>query len=456
MQVSFVTAQTNSIYACDGQSILYNGNLEDGNQGFSSDYINAYLIYPGRYAVTDFQGALNNSTNWNLSDHSTCEGGSGNKFMVVNGRTNQASGTYSIIYEVDLYNLDTDKTYQFGGFFKNLPQTSFDIKPRIRFQITNVGYYAGSWRTINQDASDVCAWEKETVAFSPTSSNITIRILLSEDGNGDGNDLAIDDLSLHILPELNLTMSTQVQSLNSGNIEVIASIHDIENTDDILPDDNSCRYLWLVAEANGGASSAPISNLSNTFVGGNYFSPHLDLTTTFPGYNGGTANGIFETNQLYLVLLYVYNCDCYQNDLVFQYVYSSDFMSNNERKAIPELNEEQKNELKSLLLDYTTKGHSFNLNNSINKKEMLTPNHQKSQIKIYPNPSKNIFNIDLNDIENLDTEITILDNTGKIISSYLTQESKMEIDLSNYPNGTYHIKIKQGDILFHERLIKIE
>ena len=65
-------------------------------------------------------------------------------------------------------------------------------------------------------------------------------------------------------------------------------------------------------------------------------------------------------------------------------------------------------------------------------------------IQLYPNPTNGKFTLFINNhVSN--TEVTIADITGKIISSSNYYSSSIELDLTNQSNGTYFIKVQTGD-----------
>jgi serine protease Do len=77
---------------------------------------------------------------------------------------------------------------------------------------------------------------------------------------------------------------------------------------------------------------------------------------------------------------------------------------------------------------------------------------------VFPNPSKGDFNINFEIEEEGDTEVLVLDNTGKQVYK-LTLDNfsgkySGNVDISNQPVGNYFLVIKQGDRAHTEKLIK--
>lgn len=425
----------NSIYCCEGESIMKNGNFEDGDIGFTSDYSSNANPYPGQYTVTDPATALGISPNWVVDDHSNCNSGSGSNVLFVNGKTTQAAGTFSTIYEQTISGLDTDSTYKFCGFFKNLPQCTFDVTPKIRIEITDASSPYFPWTDISTDDSDLCDWQEEGVKFTPNSSSVTVKILLLEDGIGDGNDLAIDDLGLLLMPSPNLEITVENQSLNPTTSRITASINALTSADDVFPD-AGCDHFWIVAEAGG--IGGPFTNLAWGDATAGW-----GTTTTFPGYNGGSADGNFNTNQLYVVALFINNCDCSADDYTLQYTFD---MARLAQDGVLD-NAQLSKESSDMLLNYMK-------NNDHNLKSSDTDIHS-SGIKVSPNPSNGKFLLELDQID-AGAEITILDNNGRTISQMTSKRTSTELDLSDYANGVYFLQVRQGKEIHTKRLMKVE
>src|SRR5690606_8929047 len=125
-------------------------------------------------------------------------------FMVVNGKTQQSGG--NTIWEQTISGLQIDGRYKFCANFKNMPQCTFDVVPNVNIGVVGIG--ASGFTTISANPADPCDWINKEFNFTAFSSSVTLRIVLDETGNGDGNDLAIDDISLTQLidPELSITV----------------------------------------------------------------------------------------------------------------------------------------------------------------------------------------------------------------------------------------------------------
>jgi photosystem II stability/assembly factor-like uncharacterized protein len=73
-------------------------------------------------------------------------------------------------------------------------------------------------------------------------------------------------------------------------------------------------------------------------------------------------------------------------------------------------------------------------------------------IKIYPNPTKGIFKIVINDYDR-DTKIKIKDVSGKNIYQKTVDKKITEIKLSNYPKGVYFIEISKKEQFYTSKIV---
>lgn len=409
-------------YCCDGENLVTNGNFEinDGSAAFITMYDNNSALYPGQYQITNSATAFGAS----VTDHSYCTDPvlypNNNRFMVVNGRTQQSGS--SVIWAQSISGLTEGKTYRFCANFKNMPQCTFDILPEINMEVGGVG--SSGFSVINADANNPCDWVNKEFVFTATGSSAFISISLDETGNGDGNDLAIDDISVAELvePELNITVQHQ------GNPQQItASINTIATSDDVLPINDKCEYYWFTAKVN---SFPPLDVDMSSLASGNIFGNDTgngnspwNLTTTFPDYN-------FDPNSMYIVGMYTPECGCYDEGFTYQLTY------NNRQTGDPMLSEEQKQEIIDIILNGRPSGELGTGSNQHVSEKGLT---------VYPNPSRGNFNLSLQGDSLQNVEIFSI--TGQSVFTQTYSEGKIndEIDISSFSTGIYIIKAQGQD-----------
>jgi hypothetical protein len=89
----------------------------------------------------------------------------------------------------------------------------------------------------------------------------------------------------------------------------------------------------------------------------------------------------------------------------------------------------------------------------------INENSAFNSINIYPNPSEDIFNIELQDDYLGETKITLVDELGRIVYTESINKTKgilsSRIDLSNKSNGVYFLKINSDKKTTTKRIVKI-
>ncbi|MBO6213784.1 T9SS type A sorting domain-containing protein [Algoriella sp.] len=406
---------TTGAFCCNSDNLIKNGNFEAGNTGFYSDYIQNTSVYPGEYSVSTSSAAFGHI----VTDHSYCADNvlysNNQNYLLVNGQTQQNG--QSVIWGNKLDGLEIGASYKICANFKNIPQCTFDVLPKITIQVDDE--ISGSY-TINT-SDDACDWQNLEFTFTANSSSVSIEFLLDEMGNGDGNDLAIDDIGLFKItqPELDITVQHQ-----GSNNQIIASINSIDISDDVLP--VPCeKYNWFVAEVisvNGG------NVVLGTITSGS--APNWNLTTTFLGYT-------FNPNMLYYVGFYIPECKCFKEALVYQLTLSSNSIVQD-----PGLTLEQEKQIIKAIEN----------GDSDKKIDSKTPQILNKKIVIYPNPSSGIVNFTIEKDLNVKS-IDVYDVSGKLVlKPHLNYNS---INLTQLLNGIYFLKFNfQDGISMSEKFIK--
>jgi hypothetical protein len=411
LQGCSMTPSSEGAYCCDGENLVENGNFEAGNSGFFSSYLASSTVNPGEYDVTSSGSAFGAT----ITDHSFCEDPvlypNNDMYMVVNGKTQQPSPN-SVIWAQAISGLEEGEEYKFCANFKNMPQCTFDILPNIAM----VGPGGAIVNQVINTGSGLCAWQNMELTFTAGSTTETVAIYLYETGNGDGNDVAIDDIAVFKIQNPDLSITVQHQ----GNPQVItASINTIDPSDDEIHGED-CDYFWFVAEVI--SYPPPVIDWSTFAFGNQTGTPPgsgnnpWQLTTTFPGYG-------FNTNTLYMVGMYTPACDCYGEGFTYQLTY-------NNRLAGGILTEDQKQKIIDIILNgYDDLG--------ISDDEPV----QNDSLKVYPNPAKNHFTISV--LKATMSSIEILSISGiKVFSREMDKGTKEEtIDVSNLTSGIYFINV---------------
>jgi hypothetical protein len=79
------------------------------------------------------------------------------------------------------------------------------------------------------------------------------------------------------------------------------------------------------------------------------------------------------------------------------------------------------------------------------------------KIRIYPNPTKGIFNISPAEAENFPMDVTVQDMNGKVILEKTCKGKKeYQLDLSSVPDGSYNVIIKTNHGSLVRKLVVIK
>jgi len=79
-------------------------------------------------------------------------------------------------------------------------------------------------------------------------------------------------------------------------------------------------------------------------------------------------------------------------------------------------------------------------------KEINLTDTESFNIKVYPNPTRDILNLDVLD-EKYPYAVEIIDATGQLLYKAVRSQAHSQLDLSGYASGEYFIRISNPDIL---------
>lgn len=82
-----------------------------------------------------------------------------------------------------------------------------------------------------------------------------------------------------------------------------------------------------------------------------------------------------------------------------------------------------------------------------NNLKIVGKQNYEGLVTISPNPAKTNVNLSLANDELLGTEATIVNITGQTVHSFMIKESKMELNVAQYPAGIYLVKFSNGSLL---------
>jgi len=185
-------------------------------------------------------------------------------------------------------------------------------------------------------------------------------------------------------------------------------------------------FLWEVSEIDVNTGAViPGTTMSNP---SNWWNTSLWYTNTFPGYCCNsvptTGNGTFLLNHKYRVTRGTWGpCNPWNATTKTVFMCTGCKTANSSDLIIEDDNTYQM-------------PAPNNLTSIFENKENKTI---KNKTNIYPNPSKNIFNIQME--ENVKSNFVVYDSNGRVIIENEIIDSKATIDLSNFASGIYCVKI---------------
>ena len=295
-------------FCCPGQNLVVNGDFEAGNTGFTSDFmyqaaVGVSSIVPGQYGVINGGQAGVISPTWSaVQDPSTCDNANG-KFLVVNGENgggaippflSNSIPASQIIWEQN-FTVQDWRGYKFCFEAKNLDQQGFNVIPKLEVQFSMpVG---NVMQTITAPVG-ACDWQQVSKHLNlwGYGTALNIKIILDQSLYGDGNDVAIDNISLTLMDQCPAA-SAEFDVSTVTPHPVNPAYYSIIATADIVP---PCESVWWeVCEYDFVTGNC----VPGTMVNGVWWT----TVTDFPGYDGtstlnGTSNpGLFEYGKVYRV-----------------------------------------------------------------------------------------------------------------------------------------------------------
>jgi gliding motility-associated-like protein len=181
------------------QNLLTNGDFESGGSGtgFTTEYnlhTGSSDTQPGEYAISNNLSPLNSNFIASIKDNTT---GAGN-MMVIDGNYNTNATFWSAgDNNSGLCGLVPTKSYQFSYWVRSISSTTLDNATQPNIDVS----FTGATGTIIYGKPIVdlpsVGWKQVAYTFTVTSTNGCVTINMKDtNGNGAGNDFAIDDLTV--------------------------------------------------------------------------------------------------------------------------------------------------------------------------------------------------------------------------------------------------------------------
>lgn len=428
------------------ERVIFHEDFETG-VNVTNDYSLGSAQNPGEFAfVNSAQAQTLSSGTWDVVGHSL--GGTNcdpnDQFMVVNGRTRQAGE--SQIYRSNYLNTIGGERYSFCVRLKHLPQCAFDVVPEVRVEVAGVAGIGApfvmhqSIPTQVATGPDPC--EYITISGTFTGVSLTsftgcfLRIFLDETGQGEGNDLAIDEIVVRAIPHVktqyNIQFSIDDQPLDSISRKLgVSPIHELGE---------DCEESWEVFEYDPADPDTP---LPGTRMLGDATStppwgpgPHW-----FPGYNNVVPDtGAFFSDRQYAIIRHV-DCDCFE--------------PSTERKGFI-WSVTDGGEVISLQGTDLTDGRGPERSVPTEIKANERTDYPDQQLIVSPNPFQSTFQVSFTQPVQQAGELEVYNLAGKRLRAihYKSDTTNIEVDLSGFPAGTYLIRTRLPNDVLQQQVIK--
>jgi len=414
---------------CPGANLVANPGFEQGNTGFTSNYTYQPLIalssvLPGYYTIANSAQALTISPSWNVN----CP--SNGNHLLINGLTTGMAPHRYLVWKQKV-TVEYGKKYKFCANLKNLPQIGFDVKPFVFILFRNAsGQRVDSVSKAIDVPADSCNWdliEKQINLPSVGSgtTTLTISIFIDESSLGDGNDLAIDNISLIEMKPV----SVDELLFNVSFINITGNKFGI-SADPIAPLGSNCTSNWEVSEIDSNYRKIPGTEVVNPSLWAkadpNTFNGYVGISTL----GDTTKVGIFQFNKRYRIV-YSRTCECAATNsftAIIDPIGSRGNLHNIRIMADPASNS-------------IVKSTSSTANRPVN--ELMKENNiLEKSFDVYPNPANNNLTVAFNKVENK-AQLIIYNATGNIVKETNVRpgNNRTDINIKTLSPGTYFIKL---------------
>jgi hypothetical protein len=178
-----------------GNNLVVNGNFDAGNTGFTSELI--YKEWDGgcdNYSVTSTP-----QNDWKWPAHCSDHTGNSGKMAIFD----TPSGDAWKIHWKQCINVQPNTNYEFSYWATSL----YSGNPARLYSVIN-NMNAGNVSSVTTIGTTTCQWQKITFIWNSGSATQACIMLKNENGDCNGNDFAIDDVSFRTITLTNPTTCT--------------------------------------------------------------------------------------------------------------------------------------------------------------------------------------------------------------------------------------------------------
>lgn len=429
---------------CPGKNLIENGDFNQGNFGFWSAYnyepnIALHSVLQNEYTITNFSGAGEIADCWRVADAATCD--DDGRFMVINGNT--CDPVSNIVWATEV-GVEENTVYQFCAFLKNLPNCCFDWLPHVTILISGQGAISQTIST----GPDPCDWQLIAHTFnSGSNSSLNISIILDGAPGWDGNDLAIDEISLKEIPQVPNSQVMFSPNVTPDPTDPLTFFN--VNATPLFPLDSGCTFSWEVCQWDPGAGSC--------IAGTEVINPPAwqTIPTNFPGYVGssilaGSNPGRFDYNRSYRIV-YSVVCPC-ETENSSAWIYDPNPMRTMETSYFMETQMDSEGNLRYVRSDREMGDVSSGQN------KMIEDGAELIGLEIVPNPASNQATILYNLNSGKAVSMQLVNAEGQVVfdvpvNDQAKGQHQQKLELSDLASGIYLVRMEIGDRTLVRKLV---
>ena len=234
----YYVAGQNMVASVD-DNLVYNGDFEMGNEGFTSEYYYSTNLWPNGYYYVGPNAHNYHPGFYNWPDHTT---GTGN-YMIINGSELPNTNVWTQTVAVT-----PNTNYAFSTWVCSVGGTPSNPAELARLQFSVNGMQLGNVFTAPNVYGVWSHYYEVWNSGNNTSATLTI---LNQHTAGGGNDFGIDDISFFPLTECSVTDSILVA--------VIGYPDNVQDIDCVFPpDSNAFEMVELFQTPNVNSMSTPM------------------------------------------------------------------------------------------------------------------------------------------------------------------------------------------------------
>jgi len=267
-------------------NIVVNGDFSQGNTGFTSDYI---YEFPSNINGSGYYFVGGNAQHWNSNMSGLCSDrttDADTNMLIVNGSLAAGKNVWCQTHAVY-----PNTNYTLSAYFQELHNQNY---PQLQWRVngTNVG-------NVTTATFFVCFWTQAQTTWNSGINTSATFCLVDPNTQGNGNDFAIDQISISATATLSDTVVVTVVNspvVNLGNDTSVCdgislSLNAANSGSTYLWSDNSSQQTLAVNAA--GTYAVTVTNAANCSASDavNVYSLNLTVSTAAVNTTCGLNNG---------------------------------------------------------------------------------------------------------------------------------------------------------------------